>query len=270
MVLSASIVLYKSDFDDLHKIIESLYSSIQIFLIDNSPNCNSEQFSSFSNVHYYHFPANLGFGAGHNIAMEKAIDYNACYHFIINPDILFESYVINELVDLMNSDNTIGMVMPQILNIDNSVQFLPKLIPNPIDLLIRKFKKPSFYYKEFIDKYELRNIGKNEIINVPIISGCFCLLNLKVIKEIGKYDERFFMYFEDWDLSRRINLKYKTIYYTKASVYHRYKSEANINFKLFLIFLSSAIKYFNKWGWFFDCNRKIINLKVLANLNTVK
>lgn len=270
MVVSASIVLYNSDFSDISKILKSLNPSIQVFLIDNSPECNSNKFTGLENIQYFHYPSNLGFGAGHNVAICKALESHSSYHFIINPDIFFEISVVDELVRYMISDETIGMVMPQILNIDNSVQFLPKLLPSPFDLLIRKIKKPFSYYIDFIEKYELRNIGKDKIINVPIISGCFCLLNMNAIKQIGSYDEVFFMYFEDWDLSRRINSKYKTIYYTKVSVYHKYKSEANINFRLFLIFISSAIKYFNKWGWFFDRDRKKINNNVLMNLNKVK
>ena len=65
------------------------------------------------------------------------------------------------------------------------------------------------------------------------------------------------MYFEDWDLSRRIHKKYKTIYFPEASLYHHYNSGANKRFKLFLVFIKSAITYFNKWGWFFDSEKQI-------------
>ena len=70
--------------------------------------------------------------------------------------------------------------------------------------------------------------------------------NLKAIQEIGMYDDNYFMYFEDWDLSRRMHKKYKTIYYPLVSVYHGYESGANKSFKLFKIFIHSAITYFNK------------------------
>ena len=82
-------------------------------------------------------------------------------------------------------------------------------------------------------------------------------------KEVGVYDDRFFMYFEDWDLSRRMHQKYKTIYYPKVSVVHGYESGANKDKRLFKIFVKSAIYYFNKWGWFFDSERNKINKKTL-------
>lgn len=101
------------------------------------------------------------------------------------------------------------------------------------------------------------------IYSCPILSGCFTLLNLDVIQLVGGYDERFFMYFEDFDLSRRVNRFYKTLYFPKVHVTHAYNSEANKSIKLLLIFLTSAIRYFNKWGWIFDLNRKKVNSKTL-------
>ena len=102
------------------------------------------------------------------------------------------------------------------------------------------------------------------IYNVPILSGCFTIFNVKALKEIGGYDDRFFMYFEDWDLSRRMNKKYKTLYFPNVSITHNYESGANHNKRLFKIFVQSAIKFFTKWGWIFDCERRKINKQTLA------
>jgi GT2 family glycosyltransferase len=82
----------------------------------------------------------------------------------------------------------------------------------------------------------------------------------------GFYDERFFMYFEDFDLSRRINKLYKTVYYSDVHVFHEYERGAQKSLILFKIFIQSAIKYFNKWGWFFDNERRAINKATLKNL----
>jgi GT2 family glycosyltransferase len=86
---------------------------------------------------------------------------------------------------------------------------------------------------------------------------------MSAVKEVGVYDDRFFMYFEDWDISRRMHLKYKTIYFPKVSIVHGYESGANKDQRLFKIFVKSAIHYFNKWGWFFDSERNKINKKTL-------
>lgn len=266
MILSASIVIYNNDLKEINKIVNCLmyYGINKIYLIDNSPlNIFQSVFSDNDIVFYSHNPSNSGFGAAHNIAIQKALLSGAKYHFIVNPDIYFNMDVITPMIEYIINNKDVGMVMPQILNLDGTVQNLPKLLPSPYSILLRKIKRPGRYYKKFIEKYELRNVPNQQIYNVPILSGCFTLLNLSAIEEVGMYDEKFFMYFEDWDLSRRMHKKYKTIYYPLVSVNHGYESGANKSFKLFKIFIQSAFSYFNKWGWFFDKERTQMNKKAL-------
>lgn len=265
--LTASIVLYNTKHLDLRRVVNSVLNSeqnIHLYLIDNSPRNELKSLISDERIHYFHNPTNPGFGAAHNIAISKAIASGSKYHFVINPDAYFEEDVIHPMVDFMSKHKDIGMMMPKILNEDGSIQNLPKLLPSPYSILMRKLKRPSSIYNKFINEYELRSIPQDVIYNAPILSGCFTLLNLEAIKEVGMYDDKFFMYFEDWDLSRRMHQKYKTIYFPKVSVYHGYESGANKSSKLFKIFINSAITYFNKWGWFFDKERKKINKKALA------
>jgi GT2 family glycosyltransferase len=267
MLFTASIVLYNNDIRELSGAIQSILQAdlnLILFLIDNSPTNELNCFEKDSRIIYNHNPANPGFGASHNVAIKKAIDLDSRYHFIVNPDIYFSGDVISKMLDFMQADSTIGMMMPQILNLDGSVQNLPKLLPNPLNIIWRKFKKPARAYENFINRYELRQVPKEMIYNAPVLSGCFTLLNLEAIKKIGMYDDAFFMYFEDWDLSRRMHEHYQTIYYPLVSVYHGYDSGANKSSKLFWIFINSAITYFNKWGWFFDRDRKRINNDALS------
>lgn len=267
MIVTISIVLYNSDILEISKVIQSVFItdlSVKIFLIDNSPNDKLKALEDDSRIKYIYNPSNPGFGAAHNIAIRKAMDMSSNYHFIVNPDIYFESDVISTMVSFMKSDPSVGMMMPQILNLDGSIQNLPKLLPSPYSIFMRKLKKPKSVYDSFINKYELRSVSNEIIYNAPVLSGCFTLLNLKAINEVGMYDDTFFMYFEDWDLSRRMHQQYKTIYYPLVSVYHGYDSGANKSTKLFKIFVKSAITYFNKWGWFFDSERKKINKEALS------
>ena len=268
--ITACIVLYRNDITMLLNAIQSILNTNRvdsIFLVDNSPTDEFEKLVIDSRIQYIHNPANPGFGASHNVAIQKAMELGSKYHFIVNPDIYFEGDVITPMVEYMSNDNTIGMMMPQILNEDGSVQNLPKLLPSPFSILKRKIKKPAKAYQKFINQYELREVQSTMIYNVPVLSGCFTLLNLDAIKKVGMYDDAFFMYFEDWDLSRRIHKNYKTLYFPKVSVYHGYDSGANKNSKLFKIFIKSALTYFNKWGWFFDNERKEFNKRALSQFN---
>jgi GT2 family glycosyltransferase len=265
--ITSSIVLYKNDVTMLHNAIHSMLKTGRIdklFLVDNSPTDDLKILITDSRVTYIHNPANPGFGASHNLAIQKAMELVSKYHFIVNPDIYFYGDVITPMVEHMVNDSTIGMMMPQILNEDGTIQNLPKLLPSPFSILKRKIKKPEGAYQKFINEYELREVSKDIIYNAPVLSGCFTLLNLDAIKKVGMYDDSFFMYFEDWDLSRRMHQQYKTIYFPKVSVVHEYESGANKSKRLFMIFVNSAITYFNKWGWFFDSERKKINNEALS------
>ena len=251
----------------LREAIDSFLNTdlnVKLYLVDNSPSDELKILVIDSRIEYIHNPANPGFGASHNVAIQKAMEMGVKYHFIVNPDIYFERDVITPMVEYMANDTTIGMMMPQILNEDGTVQNLPKLLPSPFSILWRKIKKPARAYQKFINEYELRNVPKDMIYNAPILSGCFTLLNLEALKKVGLYDDAYFMYFEDWDLSRRVHQHYKTIYFPLVSVYHGYESGANKSKKLFKIFVNSAITYFNKWGWFFDSERKKVNREALS------
>lgn len=265
MSATASLVLYKNDINEVNKSINCLitYGVEIIFIIDNSDTDILKKCCSHHNIIYFHNPSNPGFGAAHNIAISKAIEAGIEYHFIVNPDIFFKEDVINPMLTFIQKNKNIGMLMPQILNLNGSIQYLPKLMPTPWGICLRKLKRPKNLYLNFINNYELRFVEEDKIYSSPIVSGCFTLLNLNIIREVGLFDEKYFMYFEDWDLSRRINQKYKSVYFPRVSVYHRHESGANKSVKLFIIFLKSAIRYFNKWGWFNDKERKIINKTTL-------
>lgn len=265
-IISISVVLFNTKIDELNKLLNSLISikiPHKIFIIDNSPTNKLLKNLSNFNIEYIFNPSNPGFGSSHNLAIQKSIDLGYKYHLVVNPDIYFNDHVVESLLEVLNKDPQVGMIMPQILNFNGSIQNLPKLLPSPYSILLRKFKFPRFIYKKFINKYELRFVPREIVYNSPVLSGCFTILNLKAINEVGMYDDNFFMYFEDWDLSRRIHDKFITLYYPKVSVYHGYDSGANKSLKLFIIYLKSAFYYFNKWGWFCDKKRKNINLNTL-------
>lgn len=260
-MFTSSIVTYGNDPHEVDKVISSVTSlKGQIFIVDNYLTSTKKFVENRRfGVEYIHNPSNPGFGAAHNIAIKKAIELGAKYHFIINPDIEMVEDVFTPMVEYMENNPDVGMMMPKILNEDGSFQYLPKLLPSPLWIFRRKLKRLDPWAKQFVRMYELRNMQSDQIYNVPILSGCFTLLRLDAIKEVGMYDEDFFMYFEDFDLSRRMHAKYKTIYFPQVSVIHGYEGGANKSWRLFKIFIKSMITYFNKWGWFFDKERKRLN-----------
>lgn len=264
VMITASIVTFHNDIIQLQGCIDSVLKFVdKLYISDNSFNKDIEKLCVAKSIEYHHNGKNLGFGRAHNIVIDKAILEGSDYHLIVNPDIFFSEDVVSPMIEFMEERKDVGMMMPRILYPSGEVQYLPKLLPSPFALILRKIKWPKRYYEKFISEYELRSVKVDRYYNAPILSGCFSVLRLSAIEEIGAYDERFFMYFEDFDLSRRMHKRYKTLYYPFVSVFHGYERGANKSVRLLKIFIISAIKYFNKWGWLFDKERTIMNRQTL-------
>lgn len=158
-------------------------------------------------------------------------------------------------------------MMPKILYPNGRTQFLPKLMPSPLMLAQRKLSQffPAVRSR-WMKRFEMRQMSDDKVYDIGHVSGSFAAFRMKALDDCGTFDSRFFLYFEDTDISRRIHKKYRTIYYPLVAVYHDYGNGASKSPKLFSIFIMSLIKFFNKWGWFFDDERKICNNKFLAQL----
>lgn len=271
---TASIVLYNSPVHIAQKAIDSFIHSIKnanaiIILIDHSPENTLETQLNIKDerIHYYHHPENNGYGAGHNIAMKKVIDFSPI-HYIINPDVEFTPNVITTLNKVLNEHSQVGSVMPKIIDQNGKIQYLAKLLPYPIDVIGKRFL-PKKWMEKRLDRFQLKYTGYNKVMNVPYLSGCFMCLRTSALKKIGLFDERFFMYPEDIDLTRRIHTKYETWYYPHVEIVHHHEAASYKSKKMLFVHIKNMIKYFNKWGWFFDKNRDQINRKVLEQLKGI-
>ncbi len=264
-MINASIVLFKNKKSDIEQIIDAFFKfekSNFFYLIDNSPKQELQSLSKLhKNIKYIFNGKNVGYGSGHNIALNESKKNNIPFHLIINPDIEMKNNTIEKLYNYMLNNKDVGIVMPKILNANGSIQYLCKKLPNPLDLFLRFFTKPNFMLN-YKNKFILKNTEYNKIMNVPYLSGCFMFLNMQSINSVGMFDERFFMYAEDIDISRRIHKKYKTIFFPFVSVVHHHEKASYKNIKMALIHIYSVIKYFNKWGWFFDKDRENFNSRL--------
>lgn len=270
--ITASIVIYQNKPAILNRAIKSFLNTdltIKLYLIDNSPLAYPEKNSlGDKRIEYIFNNRNIGFGRGHNIALRKLID-NTKYHLILNPDIFFERGVLENLYSFMESHPAIGLIMPKVLSFDESLQYLCRLLPTPYDLILRRFnsKLLKAIFKNSLEKHELKFTQYNRVMQVPYLSGCFMFVRNEAVKKIGLFDERFFMYLEDVDLSRRIGREYKTIYYPQAVIYHGFEKGSYKNSALLWHHIISAVRYFNKWGWFFDKERRRINREAFSQFD---
>lgn len=270
-MITASIVLYNTDVSQLRNAINSYAPSAEriLYLIDNS----EQEFDlrklnmDLTYIRYIFNNKNLGYGAGHNIALHKAIDENSLYHVVLNPDIRFDSRILDDLKRFMNQHGDTAYILPKVIYPNGELQYLCKLLPTPIDLFIRRFLPAWEFLNNINDRYVLKNSGYDKIINPPCLSGCFMFLRLDIIKQGNIFfDEQFFMYLEDFDLIRRLHRLGKTIFYPYLTIIHDHARSSYRSKKMLKLHIISAIKYFNKYGWFFDKERKIMNDKILKEI----
>jgi hypothetical protein len=264
--LSASIVVYRNPAAILEKTIQSFLRSTQesiLYLIDNSPTDELKNLVTDPRIIYRFNNKNVGFGAGHNTILREILSESK-YHVVLNPDVYFDDSVIRTLYVFMDQHQEIGQVMPKVLYPDGRVQPLCKLLPTPGTLIKRRFlnfNKSSLEKENY--RYELRFSGYDKIMDVPFLSGCFMFLRTEALKKIGLFDEQFFLYTEDTDLSRRIHKYYRTVYYPQASIYHYHQRGSYRNIWLMWCNIKSAVRYFNKWGWTKDSEREYFNERTL-------
>lgn len=271
MRVNAAIVTYKNSKVMLQKAVNSVKQEKELihkfYLVDNSP--TNAIGKTFNDVDYIFTGSNLGFGKANNIAIQKSIDEGIDYHLLVNPDISFEKGVIQELVKFMDHNTDVGLVTPKVLYPDGSLQQLCKLIPTPFDLIGRRFLNWG-PFKNYIKKrnrmYELQFADYDQQMDVPILSGSFMLIRTSMLQQVGFFDERYFMYLEDFDLCRRIGEISRTVYNPKVYVTHEYKKGSYFNYRLLAYHMVSALKYFFKWGWIYDKKRILKNKACLEDL----
>ena len=257
---TASIVIHNSESYQIERTLNCLLSSevSKVFLIDNSVGADYKYLASNNPRIKYIKTFNRGFGAGHNIAFKKSIELGSDYHLVLNPDVYWEDDVISPLIKYFNDNPRVGLIAPQLLNPDGSIQYSCRRLPSPLDLLANRFL-PDWLVKDRLDKYLLREWDHSKTIKCWYFLGAFLFFRNHVLKECGVFDERFFLYPEDIDITRRIGEKWDTVYCPEVSVYHEHQRASKKNLRLFFIHLNNMIKYFNKWGWIKDFKRKEYN-----------
>ena len=254
-LVAVSIVTYNSKriFDVLDNLKEEFGSDkrIRFILFDNNSTDDYkrklESYKDFIDITFYH--ENNGFGFGHNYNLLKS---NEKYFLIFNPDIILKRDTLRNMVEQMERDESISLLVPKVLNADGSTQYLIRDRVSVFDYALRfiPFKFVKNIFDKRLESYECRNLPDDRNSEIRIGSGCFMFIRGNDFKAINGFDDRYFMYFEDYDLCLELKKRGKKIIYNPAlNVVHYYERGAHKNPKLFKIFMQSMYKFFNKWGW---------------------
>ncbi|QSN60680.1 MULTISPECIES: glycosyltransferase family 2 protein [unclassified Caballeronia] len=259
--LTVSLVVYRPNAQLLERTLSTLNAAaqglgakssgdgMQLYLVDNgglerTPGCVMPKATVIQGQ------GNVGYGRGHNLAIERA---SSRYHLILNPDIELDADALTHALTFMDAHPEVGLLSPLILEEDGSQQFLCRRYPTVLDLFIRGFLPRSMRkpFEARLARYDMRDvIGTKDIVwDPPIVSGCFMLFRTEVLKKLGGFDPRYFLYFEDYDLSLRTHDVARVAYVPSVRVLHHGGDAAGKGWTHIKLFIASAYKFFSRFGW---------------------
>lgn len=209
----------------------------RVFVIDNHSSESLDAIKNTEGAELIELCENVGFGAAHNKILDGKIGK---YHFVVNPDITVNDDVLSGIVDFMEQNPDVSMVIPTVLNSDGSVQYLPKEIPT--------FKSVFFgrIFPSVRDKYVWKDKNIDKVTEVNFCTGCFFCIRGEVFEALRGFDERYFMYMEDADLTLRAKKFGKTVIAPEFSVVHKWERASSKKLKFLMIHTVSALKFLLK------------------------
>jgi len=234
---------------------QSIAEKIEIIIVDNSSNDDSigvlrNRLRKWPNVHIVETPSNTGFGAGYNCGAMYA---KGEFLLINNPAKTLPEHGVEQLVQKMQSDSTIGILAPELRHPDGSYRLSPRIYPSPLDIIIKRTWLQYLFPKR-VSRYLQKDIDPSKERDVDWIAGGCFMIQQSVFAQLKGFDDRFFLFFEDTDLCRRCHKANKrVVYYPSVSGFDKKKrlSEGGLwttlTTKIGQQHLLSALKYFWKW-----------------------
>lgn len=269
-MLSISIVFFDSTTDVLEATLKHLAEALcalheydnsihpTLFLVNNNPSpfTPSEKTSCMQWVpadvafEIIEGQGNIGYGRGHNLAIQRT-KYH--YHLILNPDVMIERMALVNALAFLKKHLSVGLLAPQVLDQHGKMQYLCRRYPTLFDLFLRGFAPASWreHFEQRLAHYEMRDVINDSDVtyDLPMISGCFMLFRTALLKQLKGFDPRYFLYFEDNDLSLRASTITKNAYVPSVRIIHLGGGAARKGWRHIFLFCTSAFKFFNRFGW---------------------
>jgi GT2 family glycosyltransferase len=266
--LTVSIVLYHNPLALLSATLVSLERAVStlgqgcrvsVRLIDNSLDAGYEatvkallaaQRPPPMMVLDYHANArNTGFAGGHNRAL--ALE-SAEYHLVLNPDVELAPDALQVGLGCLASEPGVVLVSPRVTDESGDQQFLCKGYPSVLVLLLRAFTPAAVQrlFDERLAAYELRDrCSGSAAVDVPLASGCFMLIRRSALDAAGRFCERYFLYFEDFDLSLRLAAHGRLRFLPQMRIVHHGGFAARKGWRHIWLFVRAGALFFRRNGW---------------------
>jgi len=268
MKLSATVVTYHPDIAVLRRSVASLAAAVSraresgvvsaavLYVVDNGPADAlgpiaeaAKAFAAAGTLEILHGHGNVGYGRANNLVLPRL---DSDVHLVMNPDVELDRDALVASIEALREDARVGAVAPAVRGPLGERQYLCKRYPSVWVLFLRGFA-PAFVRARFadaLDRYEMRDLPADRATApIPLASGCFMLLRTALFKRVGGFDPRFFMYFEDYDLSLRIGREAQVAYVPQARIVHHGGEASRKGLRHVSWFVRSAWRFFAIHGW---------------------
>lgn len=221
--LSVVIVTWNSA-DTIEGCLQPLTKSgVEVIVVDNASNDDTAKLvKKIPTVKLLQNQANIGYGRAANQGVAAS---GAEFIFLLNPDTEIRSSTLEELKKYLISHPEVGVVGPKLIFPDGTLQREIGPFPNWLNqvMILLRLHRIGFFSKIVYPDYD--ETKEQEVEN---IIGAAVMLPRKVFEQVGGFDEKFFLWFEDTDLLKRISLAgYKIVYYPTAVVEHKIGSSTS-------------------------------------------
>lgn len=242
----------------LRAMKDNLANDISVYLVDNS--CSEVYSDSVEkllweleegscSISYCSLAANLGFGGGNNTVI-RALDSD--FHLILNPDVELAADAISTALLCLRSDPDVVLLSPHAVSGGGAQEFLCKRYPTITVLLVRAFA-PGFisrFFRRRLEAYEMRDLCSGDTqAQVVLASGAFMLVRTQALQSVEGFDEGYFLYFEDFDLSLRLAHFGRLMFYPATKIVHHGGYTARKGSHHMRLFIRSGVRFFNTHGW---------------------
>ncbi len=225
------IIVYYGGYKNLLKLLSTiknskLKTSYEIILVNNKLDENIEPKIKklYKDIKFVKSPGNVGYSRGNNLGAETS---KGKYLLIINPDTEIVGDSINVLVKFLDSNKNVSIVAPNLIYKNgNFLENIGSRTLTPFRAIIAlSFINKMFPNNPISRKYFLKDLPKNTLREVDTVPGTAFMIRRNVFDEIGGFDENFFLYFEEFDLCKRVReLGQKICINPKAVAVHDWKT----------------------------------------------
>ena len=251
--IDVCIVVFDTPWNVFETTLESLLNQdakYHLKVIDHSETGEFKNMVEERNLSYLHQPENPGYGTGNNRGLLSK-GMKSPYCLVLNPDVILHRGALSSMVKHLKHTPACQVVVPMVVDLSGEIQYLSRQSLRPIDLILRRFGNSiiKYFFRQRSRQYENQLCRHQEPQPVDSASGSCFMIRRSCFKTIKGFDERYFLYMEDLDLSKRV-LDHGEIHYLSCSkITHHHMRASYHSWPYLLQHIKSAIQYFTKWGW---------------------